>query len=802
MAGGGGGVGGGIPPETASSGTDVAMRTAIDYLDGAERMRHRLEAEAAAEARRGGGGGGGGPGALATSAAQAGPPGAAPPPPPPENVELVVPDDKLLLTDYFYHLMRQLKLCRFSESDRKTRGGKRENVPVGYGGLQCVHCAGAPNSRKFFWSNVDRLANSFAEIPGHVLKCRRCPARTKGALQELKLRHPEQMSKLPRGSQKVFFRRMWRRLHDDDPQQQERPPPQPSDGKKKSGGAAAGGEGEGGKAGKKTKGAKKEDEIASAEDAKPSASAGTTAASAMVVASPAASSSAAGSSRTPTGGRESAGGVVGDMSAAASAAAGTMQGVFATPIAPRGARSSLGGGGDIAAVEEGEEEEDDDGFGPTPRKRRRSSSAQQQQQHQQRSVIVASPSARGSPAALVVSGTTGESAHALAASASPLPPSSSRHHRGGGPPSSSRQRRRPRVLLAIDEDKEWLSDTDCFVRSNVEVFVATALDVEQAKLDRKYPIAEGQVGIRCLHCASTAPESDGSVPPSGEDDRSRGARGNAVSYPYSISGIYESVREFQRLHLESCRNLTPEVRSRLLGHQGSASLSSVLRRYYVMAAKALGMVDTNDGIRASGESVGVGSGATFEFASGSGSSSGGGGGGGKGGGRGGGGGGGGTPSPATVPRPSSRSSEQTPLSRSIEGLGMTTPAALGAGGGAVTPGVGGPLSVMGMGSPLVSTPAGQTPPHLLGVMGQTPPGGMGGVGVGGMPHHHHLGPPQASSAAGGGQPPPPFGGMGLESAMTPLEGRKRKASRGGATSSSPGDDRDEEGRPGSRRKRG
>merc|ERR1712071_114367 len=68
-------------------------------------------------------------------------------------------------------------------------------------------------SRKFFWSNVDRLANSFAEIPSHVLKCRNCPAEMKSALGQIKLRHPEQMALLPRGSQKVFFRRMWRRMH-------------------------------------------------------------------------------------------------------------------------------------------------------------------------------------------------------------------------------------------------------------------------------------------------------------------------------------------------------------------------------------------------------------------------------------------------------------------------------------------------------------------------------------------------------------------------------------------------------------
>lgn len=115
---------------------------------------------------------------------------------------LIEQSDATLLTDYFYHMMKQLVVCRFSESDRKTRGGKRENVNLGYGGLQCIHCIRAQSARKFYWSTVDRLANSFAEIPAHVMKCKLCPDNVKDALLALKGRHPEQMQSLPRGSQK------------------------------------------------------------------------------------------------------------------------------------------------------------------------------------------------------------------------------------------------------------------------------------------------------------------------------------------------------------------------------------------------------------------------------------------------------------------------------------------------------------------------------------------------------------------------------------------------------------------------
>ncbi|KAL7540425.1 hypothetical protein ACHAXR_010097, partial [Thalassiosira sp. AJA248-18] len=336
-------------------------------------------------------------------------------------------EDPDLLTDYFFHMMQQLVVCRFSEKDRKTRGGKRENISLGYGGLQCIHCIEAPSARKFFWSTVDRLANSFAEIPSHVLKCKHCPDNVKDALLALKGRHPDQMQMLPRGSQKVFFRRMWRRLHDGDRD--------------------------------------------AAEAAASAAAATSTATTAAALKSP----------------------------------------KLAAPDAANLLAKSI------------MEPED-------------SSTHQQQQQLFQH------------------------------------------------------QRQQQRVVLAIPEDKDWLSDLDCFIRNNIEVYSSKKIDVENASADRKYPITIGQVGIRCVHCAKTA----------------NGARGAGVSYPYSISGIYESVREFQRLHLDTCQNIPPDIKdvSNKLGKSGAASLSSVLRRYYVQAARALGLYDTQEGgIRAGGKPV-------------------------------------------------------------------------------------------------------------------------------------------------------------------------------------------------------
>ncbi len=316
---------------------------------------------------------------------------------------LVEAEDFKLLTDYFYYMMMQLVVCRFSDKDSKTRGGRRDNIALGFGGLECVHCSrNADYSRKFYWSTVDRLANSFAEIPTHVLKCKCCPEEVRKSLLVLKGRHASQMSSHPRGSQKVFFRRIWRRLHS------------------------------------------------------------------------------------------------GDNSTAAENT------------------SSLS------------------------------------------SVALKSPN--------LESGTAAKRLKAATTTPSP--------------------EKVERVVLALPQDKDWLSDMDCFVRANVEIFIADDNDLALARLDRKYPIKLGQVGLRCVHCA-----------------RSVVARREAVIYPNCVSSIYESVRDFQQLHLNSCPTLPTDLQYVMskLNHGSRSSLTSVLRRYYIQSARALGLFDSEDGgIRAGG----------------------------------------------------------------------------------------------------------------------------------------------------------------------------------------------------------
>jgi len=317
---------------------------------------------------------------------------------------LVLPEDKLLLTDYFYFVNKQLKLCRFTESDRKTRGGKRETIEIGFGGLECRHCAGSSGSRKFFWSDVDRLANSFAEIPAHILKCRKCPENVKQSLADLKQRHPEQMARLPRGSQKVFFRRMWKRLHN----------------------------------------------------------------------------------------------------------------------------TAIGDEADVKTAP----------------------SARTQQP---------SPSLPSKPPDVKLSATKEEQSEAV----------------------SSRPASTTRILLAIPQDSEWLSDFDCSLRKMVEVFHATREQVDELiRRGAAQRIKEGQIGIKCACCSRNSDK----------------ILGDESIFPVSLESIQAKVRELQVQHFEKCPNFSKHEREAYLQIiKGDSVVTPASRKYYVAAAKTLGLFDSPDG---------------------------------------------------------------------------------------------------------------------------------------------------------------------------------------------------------------
>jgi hypothetical protein len=70
----------------------------------------------------------------------------------------------------------------------------------------------------------------------------------------------------------------------------------------------------------------------------------------------------------------------------------------------------------------------------------------------------------------------------------------------------------------------------------------------------------------------------------------------ATSYPSLISGIYNSVQQMLRLHLDCCLSMPSEVRTKIEQLKSSCSSRGGRKQYWIDSAKRLGLVDTQHGI--------------------------------------------------------------------------------------------------------------------------------------------------------------------------------------------------------------
>eukprot|EP00934_Nitzschia_sp_Nitz4_P007239 Nitzschia sp. Nitz4//scaffold11_size288233//216253//219668//NITZ4_000803-RA/size288233-snap-gene-0.57-mRNA-1//-1//CDS//3329534161//7229//frame0 len=138
------------------------------------------------------------------------------------------------------------------------------------------------------------------------------------------------------------------------------------------------------------------------------------------------------------------------------------------------------------------------------------------------------------------------------------------------------------IPLGVEDDKYWLSELQVYLRANfAETFAATEEDIAAPMHGRNKPIALGQVGIRCMHCKHENPALRGQ---------------QATSYPSLISGIYNSVQQMLRLHLDCCQSMPPDVRNKIEQLKLSSSSRGGRKQYWVDCAKRQGLVDTPHGI--------------------------------------------------------------------------------------------------------------------------------------------------------------------------------------------------------------
>jgi hypothetical protein len=156
-------------------------------------------------------------------------------------------------------------------------------------------------------------------------------------------------------------------------------------------------------------------------------------------------------------------------------------------------------------------------------------------------------------------------------------------------------------LLTSCMDQYHLNPVHCFVRRHIQVFVTDRDDIAAPAPGRKTRVVLGQVGLRCVHCASLPIK-----------DRVK----RAVCYPAAVAGIYHSVSNMKFDHFDKCRGLPESERAIFVtlrsfcGRHGPRNNKATTNsgnktvcntnstaQYYYDSAIALGLIDSENGIR-------------------------------------------------------------------------------------------------------------------------------------------------------------------------------------------------------------
>jgi len=124
--------------------------------------------------------------------------------------DILLEKEKYLLSDFTVLVLEQLRPC--SIQNKMCLPDSRYPFPVGFPGLECKHCAGTRDARRFFWSTAVRFKNNNGEFAKHLLKCTHCPDTVKDQMNFMKTYHTKQMKSLPRGNMSLVFRRLFNRL--------------------------------------------------------------------------------------------------------------------------------------------------------------------------------------------------------------------------------------------------------------------------------------------------------------------------------------------------------------------------------------------------------------------------------------------------------------------------------------------------------------------------------------------------------------------------------------------------------------
>jgi len=130
-----------------------------------------------------------------------------------DKTSLLRPTD--VATDHTFLLLKQIRPCRFKNSDRRGGPGSRgRDRALGFPGVACLHCSSKNSSGRYFPVASKSLADNTANtIQTHIATCTRCPETVKSSISYLGHRASLQKVDLGGGWKKTFFKQVWDRLH-------------------------------------------------------------------------------------------------------------------------------------------------------------------------------------------------------------------------------------------------------------------------------------------------------------------------------------------------------------------------------------------------------------------------------------------------------------------------------------------------------------------------------------------------------------------------------------------------------------
>eukprot|EP00592_Proboscia_alata_P007051 CAMPEP_0194354812 /NCGR_PEP_ID=MMETSP0174-20130528/2838_1 /TAXON_ID=216777 /ORGANISM="Proboscia alata, Strain PI-D3" /LENGTH=576 /DNA_ID=CAMNT_0039123845 /DNA_START=54 /DNA_END=1785 /DNA_ORIENTATION=+ len=139
------------------------------------------------------------------------------------------------------------------------------------------------------------------------------------------------------------------------------------------------------------------------------------------------------------------------------------------------------------------------------------------------------------------------------------------------------------MAISTPHDPESLSELQCFLRAQIEYFSAGDEDVSSHTRGRNKNISLRQVGVRCIHCKRLPVTARGP---------------GSVYFPSTIECIYQAGQNLHIYHIKKgCPTFSTELKEWYKQVTARKSYVGRGREYWTESARAVGLINTPNGIR-------------------------------------------------------------------------------------------------------------------------------------------------------------------------------------------------------------